>query len=355
MDLIKHSTAVPSKPAPVSTGTAGWAIQSSGTTGTIVTADTINGILAELKNLIEGAGLTLDINDDTLVKQAVQILGTIPGITYDSGSGGTITITAANFVAALTDLGLTHVNNLYVDPPTGNPSITVGKTDNSGISTTPFIDFKSKNQSATSDVRMIASGGTVGTDYQGSLQILADAVTKWTDGVVTTFDNFPSNTHLVFYQNAAPPGWTNIGWGANYTLVSGVGGTFGGGGGAGHNIITGCNVVASHTHTVNPGRVTSGNENQAHNHNVQDAFYPETSGTLGGINGTTVISRGFTGLGSNGTDNNNNALLVRNIVSGTANQPHNHYVDIPSTTSSTNTNLDIWQPIWVSVICCRKN
>jgi hypothetical protein len=141
-----------------------------------------------------------------------------------------------------------------------------------------------------------------------------------------------SGTRLIAYQAAAPTGWTNLGLGANYVLVSGTGGTSGGGGGVSHNIVTGCTVVASHTHTVNPSSVTTSNH-AGHSHLAGVATNISTPG--GDFNIPFLSYSGDT-----------NATSVAGA--------HTHTVDIPSTTTSTNTSLDIWQPLYVTFIAINK-
>lgn len=349
MDLIKSTTAVANRPAPITSGVAGWAARSSATGGTVITADVINSILAELKNLIEGANLSLNVSDDTLVKQAVEILATPPGYTYDPNSGGTFDVTTANLVGNDADFNFLQVEDIHVSgTSTSQPHVIIGKTDNSGIEKSPFIDFKSKNQSATSDVRIIASGGNVGTDFQGNLEIMADMVTKWTDGVSYKFDSFPSGTKIVFYQPSAPIGWTKVTLSNNYILATGTGGTSAGGGGAGHNIFTGCNVVANHTHSVDPANFNGTTSSDSHAHTYSDIYYMEERNT------TDSIFGGQNRIGSNATDTDNESYARTGTTSSDA-HTHTFSVNIPSTTTSANNNNNVWQPLYYTVIVAQKD
>jgi hypothetical protein len=350
MELIKHSTAVTNRPAPIQTGTPGWAARSSINGGTIITADMINGIIAELKNLIEGAGLSLNVNDDTLVKQAVEILSIPDGFVYD-GNADTFTIQAAQFIATNSQFTNITGHSLILDTPSGNAGIELGKSAG-GSATTPYIDFHSGTTGVDYDSRIVASGGT-GVIGDGNLQIRVKSLSKFTDGVSNEIDAFPSGTRILFYQPTAPTGWTKVTLNNNYVIITGTGGTSGGNGS--HDIATGCNVVASHIHSVNPAGFTATTSTDAHTHTTQDAYYVEAAATLGGINGTTVVARGSSGLGANGTDNDNNALLVRTVTSSSDSHNHTITINVPSTNTSANVGNVVWQPLYYTVIVAQKD
>jgi hypothetical protein len=363
MDLIKHSTSVAQRPIPSQTGTPGWA-----NSATHITADMINGILAELKHTIEAAGLDLDINDDTLLKQAIILLAKIPGITYTAANGGTITIDAEKFVAgisqvsnltatnitsATTRAGTLYSNTSVINPPTGNPYLIVGRVDNSATDSTPFIDFRPQNQGSFTDVRLLASGGILGQNYQGTLTVLADKIQQFSDGTYKSMDAFPAGTKLIFWQSAAPPGWTNVGWGPNYTLVTAGatgGGTAGGGGGKNHNIVTGCNAVYPHTHSVDPVSFNTTAASANHTHRYMDRYYAE-SGNIGTGPWTPIP----VGSGSNSTDQDNDTARYIMDYTDPAGADHVHGVNVPATNTTYNTGYDTWQPTFVTVICCSKN
>jgi hypothetical protein len=149
--------------------------------------------------------------------------------------------------------------------------------------------------------------------------------------------NAPSGTRIVFYSAAAPTGWTIVGGLTNRILVNGSGGTTGGV--ATHNVITGCNVVASHTHTINPSSISTGAAG-THTHNVTTNLGFGTAGqftqdSIAGTQGTVPPTVSLAGQLTTAPN-------------------HTHTVDIPSTTSSVNTALDVWQPIYAATIIGNK-
>jgi hypothetical protein len=204
------------------------------------------------------------------------------------------------------------------------------------VTPTPYIDFHSSNSVTDYDVRLITSGGTASSG-QGTLNHICASLQHNGEQI----DAFPAGTKIVFYQASAPTGWTKVAMSSNYVLITGTGGTAGGGGGASHNIVSGCTVVASHTHTVDPAAVSTSAD--AHNHTIADAYWAEQGGT-GGASPS--------GRGSGATDFDN-ALYTRTVTSSY--DSHGHIVNIPSTATSTNTNLDTWQPYYYTVIVASKN
>lgn len=144
----------------------------------------------------------------------------------------------------------------------------------------------------------------------------------------------PAGTKAPFYQAAAPSGWVAANPGSNYVLMSSAaGGTLGGGGGVGHNIVTGCNVVASHTHTVDPAVVTTTSD--SHTHTFTAVLSRSANVYDGAAFGTFVPAAPTTGT--------------------TGSDSHSHTVNIPSTATTVNTNLAIWQPQYATVLICTKS
>lgn len=196
---------------------------------------------------------------------------------------------------------------------------------NFGSGINPRIDLRSSAAPEYS-ARLLVTGGTA-TNGTGTINVLAGSFQFNGEQV----DAFPTGTRIVFYQAAAPTGWTKLTLNSNYVLITGTGGTTGGV--ATHNIVTGCNVVASHTHTINPALVTT----SSHAGHAHDAGTPTTTTTPGG--GFTINYLHSTG----------------NTSATTTAGAHTHTVDIPSTVSTTNTNLDVWQPLYYTVIVGIKS
>jgi hypothetical protein len=359
MDLIKHPTAVDAAnpPTPVQTGTPGWAAGGQ----TVITADTINGIIAELKNVIEGAGLDLNVNNNTLLKTAIDKMIGETGMSYDPLNQGTVTVDALKFVASIlqsTNITSTAItsNTLTVNAastlkgtlniqPAGNGYIKIGRIDH--VASTPLIDFNCGATPVTTDARIIATGGN-GVNFGGNLTIQAAQlnVPAGTMQGADKIDSFPTGTMIPFYQSVAPAGWVSAGLGSNFALITGAGGTYSGGNG---NIVTGCNMVASHTHTVNPASVTTSSSGQ-HTHTYKDGFSVDHYN--GDLYGGENLPREAASIGSQWEYNGN--IHNRQLTSDGVSALHTHTVDIPSTTTSANTSLGTWQPAYVTVLVCRK-
>lgn len=87
MHLNDHPTSVSVKPASAAPSNPGWCNHAlPGTTDipTVVTADVLNTIMAELKNAVEGAGLTLDSTNDA------QLLAAMLSLADSSGAVGSV-------------------------------------------------------------------------------------------------------------------------------------------------------------------------------------------------------------------------------------------------------------------------
>ena len=77
MDRNRHATSYGSLPAPSSPGNPGYFHPGNpglGIPATVLTADWANGITEEQVSIIEGAGLTLDVADNTQMMQAIGVL-----------------------------------------------------------------------------------------------------------------------------------------------------------------------------------------------------------------------------------------------------------------------------------------
>lgn len=91
MFLNDHATSVPVMPAASPAASPGFLNQAppgSGETPTVVTADMLNTLLAELLNVIEYAGLTPDKTDNTQVLQAINSIAGASGQTGASAPLG---------------------------------------------------------------------------------------------------------------------------------------------------------------------------------------------------------------------------------------------------------------------------
>jgi hypothetical protein len=102
MQLNVSPTSVASIPAVSATGTAGYFAAPDDSSQTIVTNDCLNGILAELKNVIEASGQTLDINDNTQLLNALRLGGANYAVTTSSVANQYLATFSARPYTALT-------------------------------------------------------------------------------------------------------------------------------------------------------------------------------------------------------------------------------------------------------------
>ena len=273
----------------------------------------------------------------TLSVQATNI-----NLTGNTANSGTLAVTGTlspNAVTVQNNADVSGIGSLFLNPTVGNGNLNLGRF--SGAVSTPYIDFRSASQAGFVDSRIIANGGIVGQNFRGNINIQSGSLQFNGEQI----DSFPSGTRLVFYQSGAPLGWTNIGLGANYTLVTGTGGTAAGGGGAGHNIVTGCTVVAAHTHDIDPVAIATSTESANHTHamNADGRAVAKRAGADSIIDGTS------------GSASVEDANYSGSQSTGAQIGSHTHSVDIPLTTTSSQTNTGTWQPFYVTVIVCSKN
>jgi hypothetical protein len=155
---------------------------------------------------------------------------------------------------------------------------------------------------------------------------------------------FTTGTKSVFYQAAAPTGWTISNPGTNYTLVSAaVGGTIAAGNG---DVVTGCNIFPDHYHTQQ-GTFGTSAVDLTHSHTLNNGITPFVGGggTFNGTGGGTITN------------------AARSVIElfNTSNSPslnHAHTVTIGGTTTFASTSgfsTGIWQPANAKVIICLKS
>lgn len=182
-----------------------------------------------------------------------------------------------------------------------------------------------------------------------------------TPGISTKFSRedhvhplgIPSGTVMLFCQESAPTGWTQVtNEKANNRMLRVVTGS--GGGYAGTHNPTICNVVAAHTHSVQTGTesvthqhsFTTGTESDAHSHNVnalmgsaQTGSGVATANTLGWEIGTSRITTQYE------SSNHHHSGWTDNA---SANHTHSGQTD-------TGSNATSWQPKYTNIILCQKN
>lgn len=165
-----------------------------------------------------------------------------------------------------------------------------------------------------------------------------------------------SSSRMVFYQAAAPTGWTRVTVGTDYMIrliatTDGTGGTAAGS----HNPILN-NLVPSHNHVVSG---STGGENQNHTHagttageNANHVHQYQILNTTGiayevGIYGATVISSA--GNANSGIENVPHAHA---FVTGIESVAHLHTF---SATSQGNAGASNWAPRYANVILCQRD
>lgn len=164
---------------------------------------------------------------------------------------------------------------------------------------------------------------------------------------------FTTGARTVFYMASPPTGWVASNPGTNYTLVSaGAGGTVGGGGGIGANIVTGCTTVPDHSHAQQGSFVTGiSNQSLAHSHTLGTRIASNTSffsaqgggGVFDAIRASTIL------------DPSNTSGTTIDITT------HNHTVSLSGQTSNVNVvaggtnSVGVWQPTYALVVIATKS
>lgn len=181
-----------------------------------------------------------------------------------------------------------------------------------------------------------------------SIQTQLNTLTSNVTAAQTTANNalamIPVGTRVVFFQAAAPTGWTQVITHNNKMLrvVSGVGG---GSGGIDSPILN--DKVPSHIHTV-----TIGNQSVSHTHD----FTSDPGGTHAHANSVPIAANVGTGAGgaiNAGTITGSTSTIGNHTHTGTtstASVTHNH-----SGTIAANTGADTWTPLYLDTIICSKN
>ena len=212
---------------------------------------------------------------------------------------------------------------------------------------------------------------------KGPIYVTGHGAYEWT-GTEYTRQTFPTGTRLLFPQEIAPIGWTQIVDDvANNRMLRVVNNNTGGNTAGTHSPIIN-NVVPSHTHGFSTGNNSVGHTHTVSaNTGVESTDHVHTGSTHadgnhthttsiqsgggfnhggGGTPGDLSVAGGNTGqAGSHshtfstfGTSTNHTHYI--NAISGSVSQPHTHSGTTDNGSSETN-----WQPRYINIILCEKD
>ena len=183
---------------------------------------------------------------------------------------------------------------------------------------TQITDFSVKDSLASGDAAKVIKG----SDIDAELSAIATAIATKQEG-----GDVPSGSAMVFFQTAAPTGWTKST--ANNDKALRV--TSGDGGGTGGSVAFETAFASQAVSGTNAGTALSTNQIPAHTHPI----YAHQNGAAGGANNTT-----YTGVSSGAVATSATA------VNSTTGATHTH------TFSGTAINLDVQ---YINVIVCTKD
>ena len=183
---------------------------------------------------------------------------------------------------------------------------------------TQITDFSVKDNLASGDAAKVIKG----SDIDAELSAIATAIATKQEG-----GDVPSGSAMVFFQTAAPTGWTKST--ANNDKALRV--TSGDGGGTGGSVAFETAFASQAVSGTNAGTALNSNQIPAHTHPI----YAHQNGASGGANDAT-----YTGVSSGAVATSATA------VNSTSNSSHTH------TFSGTAINLDVQ---YINVIVCTKD
>jgi len=202
---------------------------------------------------------------------------------------------------------------------------------NLGIANHELVTVNSAGHLTTAG-NITATGTIDATRLSGNLPAISGSN-------LTGIQPFPSGTKMVFFQSAAPTGWTQI-TSHNDKALRVVSGSGGGSGGTN-------NFSSTHTHSHgNTGSTVA--PTQAHTHSFDDMYYPESGSTSDTASGNTSFKpsrNNFRGSGDTDGDNDWLDYYTHNTKSTGGSSGHTH------TTSSK--TISAYK--YIDVIVCSKS
>jgi hypothetical protein len=225
MHKIDSSTAVPSMPAANPVGTPGWFAHGSSATGTpftVLTSDWANAVQAELINVVEAAGITLDKTQDAQLLAAlaglpVRITGSRGVATQSAGSTASLTWTIGEIIAKTALSGLTYFgSSLSLSINLG--TVGIGGMDTGSAPVTGDVSVYAAYNPTTTTWGVFACAGTTsnGPIYTGSNAPSGYTATCLLYAGVTN----SSRQFTQFYQRDRTIWSTGFTWAANGNTVT---------------------------------------------------------------------------------------------------------------------------------------